>query len=1047
MHVDTEATWEVSEQPKRYKSACYVCNEAFDPCALRLRPAGTHRTRLMHPSCAAGMAITLEKVVNAHTLSSEAAARLRSQLEHSHRASPHPGDTPQCTHPSTAEIKHLIQFDSVSWDRCLECVPCIRHVPEHWASGVWEARAAVARTIIQSYEQGDRQTFERAWKLFSLFDSLLLCAVAKRRGGRRGQGRGAVALNTLISARLRAFWSGSWLQLLLEADSARLPTRAAPPEQSEDARAARNVRTVQSLVANKAVSKAISRVSSSATFACGPDVCARLHGKFTNGHPPQNLEFPRPSAEVVAELESHIEEQLWHLPPMLSAGPTGTLYEHIRATNVAPAGPALLAKVMAMLLTGAAPAEAVRVHRSARISPINKVDALGNPTGDIRPLAAGSVHWRVAMRGWARMFRTEAAEATAPSQYGVGFPGSCVSLRHDLLAEWCFDPDRVLLGIDLENMHNTISTERLVSQVAHRIPRMAELLSWIRVPRTHVYVDEQGERHTIDATDGLDQGCPASNLLAPIAIAEAHERLREVGSVFGQQDDTYILCPHDILPTLCSELSNIFRSAGPRVNYSKCFVAASVPCDTGATGISVTAAPRVLKLPMPIPRRGEPLVFDSAPAVQAVAKREQLLDSIAQMRQHGLRSQTAFLLARVATDGDINYLCQSLPIPHVSAQSLDDALLNSVLGILGIDRADDFGSPGRWFIPWRDGGMGLSSVTHCADALLAASWLPALERAASRHALPSPHSVLERIPMLMPLFDTTAASLVAKGASNIKSTDDLLQLPQDSNLAASWRLDACARTISDFDCGASIDAVVTRKESGGTGAGAWLLAPRNPKHWLSDQAFVTSVRARMYLPIFQSTGECMHSTRPRPDRPLHRCPCQRDRHGRHAFHCNLGGGILRRHNAMRDMAADMVMECTELPATIEQHDQALGDDRRPDLRHQNWRGETVHIDVAIVSPHAQSVRGDPRQLRPGGLVASHEALKKRKYPELRLIPAVSSHLGRPGADLVTWIRSLCRDTDPAQRSDRISSLWQTWSTTLMHWNSHILATAGPLMPP
>ena len=301
--------------------------------------------------------------------------------------------------------------------------------------------------------------------------------------------------------------------------------------------------------------------------------------------------------------------------------------------------------------------------------------------------------------------------------------------------------------------------------------------------------------------------------------------------------------------------------------------------------------------------------------------------------------------------------------------------------------------------------------------------------------------------MLSPLLEESAASMTAKGIADVKNLDELFRHSPDSRLAARWRLEACARTITDFDCGANIEAVVSRKESSGVGSAAWLLPPRDPRHWMSDQTFVTTVRTRMSLPIFRDAGVCTHRSRPRPGQPIRQCPCARDRHGRHAFHCNFGGAVVQRHNQLRDRLADMIMDCTGMPVTTEQHDHALVDDRRPDLSYQNWRGETVHVDVAIVSPHAQSAGVDPRHARPGGLIASHEALKKRKYPELRLIPAVASHFGRAGNDLATLIRSLCRDTDVSQRSERISFLWQTWSSTLMHWNAHILATAGPLMPP
>ena len=87
-----------------------------------------------------------------------------------------------------------------------------------------------------------------------------------------------------------------------------------------------------------------------------------------------------------------------------------------------------MAKVLAMLSAGTAPQEAIRVHRSARLSAPYKPGPDGTPTTDIRPLACSSSFWRAAMRGWCKMFRNEVAEAVGSTQYGMATPGACVSL-------------------------------------------------------------------------------------------------------------------------------------------------------------------------------------------------------------------------------------------------------------------------------------------------------------------------------------------------------------------------------------------------------------------------------------------------------------------------------------------------------------------------------------------------------------------------------------------------------------------------------------------
>ena len=1047
MQVDAETEWEVSHQSKRHKAACYVCNAVFAPDALRLRPSGTTRTRLLHPACAGGHDITMEKVTNLADMSVDDRSHLQSHLAHAARAPRQPGDAPAVELPSRSELTNLELFDSIPWDRCLECYRCIRAVPPHWTLGIWEARAAVLRAIISANEQTDALNSERLWKLLSLLDAMLLSAAPHRHAGRRGQGR--ASLNQILSKRLRAFWSGAWHQLLFDADSAIVPTRLVPQEQSEEARINREAGVVQQLAHNGALSKAISRITEPLVFATGPDVVEKVQAKFITAAPNQPMDLPVTTATTLDELENHIAEELQHLPPMRSAGPTGTTYEHLRPSAGITGCSHLLAKVLAMLPAAIAPAEAMRIHRSARICAPLKRDHRGQLTDDIRPLAGGSALWRVAMRGWARMFKTEVMDVVGPTQYGVGRPGGCTSLRHDLLVEWMLNPGHVLLGIDLENMHNSIRTGYLTTEIVHKIPRMAELLHWLSVPRTHVFVDEHGVRHRIDAADGLDQGCPASNLLAPVAIVDAHDQLKAFGAVFGQQDDTYVLADPLRMPDLCDALPPAFAPTGTHVKVPKCFVSAMAPCSTGSSGIPFVTSPVVLRLPMPIPDANGDIGFDMQPTTETIATREGFLERLLHLRHAGVSSQIAFLIARTATDGDTNYLCQCMPVPHHAAAQLDRILLDGIYDLLSIDPAHAAGMEARWFSPWRDGGMGLQSVVHCASPLFMASAMRAASDAAARHGLPTAETLMQKLPGFAHLLTEQTTAMYNSGIGDAASLNDLFAKADSPKLVASWRLSACARSISLFDSGADSEAVVTRKESSGTGAAAWLMAPTEPAHRMTDQAFVTSVRLRLHLPVFSHTGVCAHTSKKRRNLPSQACGCQRDAHGKHALLCQVGGYVVARHNRLRDVLADEITDATGSPAATEQHDAAAPDDRRPDINYMDWRGDMVHIDVEVVTPHAMSRGGggDGRQVRAGALVASGEALKRRKYAHLRLMPAVTSHLGRAGEDLISLIRSLHRNTDPEERSQAIAATWHKWSCTLQRWNCHLLGSAGPLLPP
>ena len=537
----------------------------------------------------------------------------------------------------------------------------------------------------------------------------------------------------------------------------------------------RQVKSIESLVMNNAVSRALSIAVKPPEFASGPEVADQLSEMFTRNDTPQRAQLPAPSNETLSELEGHIFEELFHLPAMRGAGPTGTFYEHIRPANGQEDDARTLAKVLAMLPAASAPAEAIRVHRSAKLSAQHKPATPPRSRG-VRPLGSGSSFWRVAMRGWVRMFRDEAREACGTTQYGIGTKGACTALRVDLQLEWMCEPDNALLGIDLRNMHGRVRTAHLEHQVAHRVPRMLELMGWVRIPRSHVYPDGQGGLHRIDASDGLDQGCPASNILAPISIADCHEELADYGSVYGLQDDTYLLADKARIPVVCDQLPAIFAPAGQEIVMHKCWVATPTPCSTGASGIPCTQSPpEVLRLPLPIPDATGAIVYTDAPIEERIQTRRVLLDRLAHLRQGGLSSQTVFLMLRLGTAGDANYTAQSFPMSSGQQRQFDNEVLNGVSEVLNIDPAEMAPDTARWFLQWREGGMGLFAMQHAADPLFMSNWLAGLDRVAARRGYTSARALLDTLPGLESILNQIAASMAAKGVNAASNDNQLIE--------------------------------------------------------------------------------------------------------------------------------------------------------------------------------------------------------------------------------------------------------------------------------
>ena len=194
--------WEVSEQGSRQHATCAKCNTAFETGALRLRPAGTKQTRLIHPECAHGMVLSVDSVSNFASQGLATQQRLTRALAHAVVAHGLPGNVPQPNIgdprgqeilpavPIENQLRCLELWDQYGWDRIALCPNTIRHVPDHWRSSVSEAKQAVVqamRRLRGSTAMADVMQRQRLWKLFCASDELLLHSSPQLRWGRRKQ--------------------------------------------------------------------------------------------------------------------------------------------------------------------------------------------------------------------------------------------------------------------------------------------------------------------------------------------------------------------------------------------------------------------------------------------------------------------------------------------------------------------------------------------------------------------------------------------------------------------------------------------------------------------------------------------------------------------------------------------------------------------------------------------------------------------------------------------------------------------------------------------
>ena len=473
----------------------------------------------------------------------------------------------------------------------------------------------------------------------------------------------------------------------------------------------------------------------------------------------------------------------------------------------------------------------------------------------------------------------------------------------------------------------------------------------------------------------------------------------------------------------------------------------------GATQIQrLDAIPLVLKLPMPVSVRNDIIDYDVSKVASILQARKDMFDRMARLVLAGLSAHTASALARYHVGGDYVYLVQSLLMPLALQDQMDNVVLRGASALVGMDAAElTDGMREQWFQPWASGGFGWQSVRHGAEAQYLSSWCRELGVVAAKLGHTSATSFLHTVPALRDTLIEAHRRMNEKWAYP-RNLDDALQdagtdAPKPQSMAKMWRKQVVARSMYNYECGATREHLIAMKAAGGPGAGMWMALPALPQHHLTNQEFSTAMRSRAGCDAFSALQVCQHCATDKNTGRITPCTSMCDMRGDHARLCRLGGWVVRRHNAMRDALSKEIESVSAFPVHVEQHDESLPDDQRhPDIDYYDHNARRRWIDVAVVSPWTRSWPAETQVVRPGVRAANMEGIKRHKYQHLPLIPAVWEHLGRPGSGVRTLIRSLHAGCDPSKRSPASSCTWQTMSVCLQRPNVAMLAAAGPLIP-
>ena len=306
-------------------------------------------------------------------------------------------------------------------------------------------------------------------------------------------------------------------------------------------------------------------------------------------------------------------------------------------------------------------------------------------------------------------------------------------------------------------------------------------------------------------------------------------------------------------------------------------------------------------------------------------------------------------------------------------------------------------------------------------------------------------------------------------------------------LAALWREDPTGGEVAEA------------YSSGGPHSGDFLLpplpgAPGDKAPLMPDDECVTALRARFrlpypaFLPRFQrERGPAQHCNHQHSGASaicghrLVRANGAADAKGVHQQLCNVGGGVDRRHNSVRDWLRTWLVTVCRVPsAEVEQHVpewdkwvqarcpvtnvlrvrrvQREGAEvvepvtvlKRAvlDVAFRDDEGAMVYVDVAYTNASSEDAAASLRAARTAGKAASErEDAKRRRYPpaanpHAELVPFVLEARGRLGAEVLPFLRQHAPAEEPL-RSAALARATRELSILTQRGLASLLLAAEP----
>ena len=772
--------------------------------------------------------------------------------------------------------------------------------------------------------------------------------------------------------------------------------------------------------------KALQRAVSKTPLCDDVGRLGEIRSKFP-GPPAQEPPAPAPVPGVVnralpfwSDLAEQFEKTVRKLPRRSGPGMDGSRFEHWSWPHADPQYIGALRLTVEQYLSGTAPADAYHATRQTRMVVLQK------PGGGVRCLALGSAFRRLALKAANAVVVKAASAALGSEQYAIGQPSAVERMTHCVRQEAQRGDDVVVIALDLENAFGTVSRHTMLKETLSALPALEPLLSTLySAPGTLHWQPAQGASAPVRAASGIDQGCPLSPMLFSFGLRavlrDARSRLLSAGipaaavSFRAYMDDLYVVCPAEVGTAAMQAVEWAAAQANLRLNAKK----TQVWCAAGRGDLPAALAPySVLALPMlghTLERDPElfrpPVLGDTAGGWHAMSVKvgthfEKLL---ALRREGGLPAHLTQHLLRLVATTVPQHLLRGSWVPDSMTAAFDTATLAAWTELLSPPTPLTPAQVQQLWLPTKLGGFSAGSSQLRADAAFYTGCMAALDEVQTALGASTAAELEQRAPSFTAPLRAVSAKLQAKGVDG-----DLGAWAVDRPWPAKGLQKRLTQQVAEqmqqqvLTNASRRQAVAIRSAASSEGS-LWLSQPPEGALVLADRHFQLAACRRL-------AAGCAHAAQTCANRGGDgaRCNAPIDAEGQHACVCERGGGVTRRHDALRDKLAARLAQDLGVAVHKEQvlpeldftDAQGILHPGRMDLVVALPGAAPALLDLTVVSPWSAN---GPLEVaaasRDGAAAERAEDRKRRRYPGGRVVPMVLETGGRWGPAALAWLRA------------------------------------------